>query len=338
MMKRIPSWSLFVFAALLGPVRASLSASLSLADMSSCRPSTRNLARPRDQISSLSPQDLRRTVSIRGGVFGRGGKKKELSPKSSLSLANVKLPPITPTTASLALATLAAGALAFRYRGVLFNKEHIQGEALRILRSLRPDDYEATGPISRSSLRILVVYACGMALWEMVGLSTIPVETAAGMVFGWNIFYASLAGKLLGAVSAFALGRGLLQSWARSKLQSNNMFELLSSPNSVHSPRATAFLMKFSCFPEFVKNFGSSLLPIDMSMFATATLLHGGFFTLLWTWWGIETAQQLEDSSLSMSLGLRITLILAGIVGVVVSPLLMAWWIRDLNRQRKPRK
>jgi hypothetical protein len=123
--------------------------------------------------------------------------------------------------------------------------------------------------------------------------------------------------------------------------------------------------MKFSCFPEAVKNFGSgSLLPVmKMWMFVAATVVHhGGSYTALWTWLGVDTAQRLQysgssasnsSSSISVNLGsvtsnnmpmlpimpmpanvpLNVALVVAGVSGVVVSPLLMAWWLRTLKRQ-----
>jgi uncharacterized membrane protein YdjX (TVP38/TMEM64 family) len=54
--------------------------------------------------------------------------------------------------------------------------------------------------------RGVVVYSCGMAVCELLSMSMIPVETAAGVVFGFRKgFLASAIGKLVGAASAYAL-------------------------------------------------------------------------------------------------------------------------------------
>lgn len=76
---------------------------------------------------------------------------------------------------SAALAGLTLLAVAYRYRDVLLNKERIQDEALRLLRRLDASDGDF-----KSLARSLSLYGCGMAAWEFFGLSTIPVETAAG--------------------------------------------------------------------------------------------------------------------------------------------------------------
>jgi uncharacterized membrane protein YdjX (TVP38/TMEM64 family) len=225
-----------------------------------------------------------------------------------------------------------------------------------------------------------------MAVWEFCGLTTIPVETAAAMVFGWTALAVSLAGKMLGALSAFCLGRFWLADIVRAKLmnsssssdtdgtgKSSSPWQVLwASPEDANassskgttgtgstttaavtiSPLQTALLMKFSCFPEAMKNFGCSLLlPVQLWMFVLATAVHGGCYTALWTWLGVDTAKRLQHhhasvSSVSVSsvsqsqivllpanVPLQVTLVFAGVIGVVVSPLLMAWWLRTLKRQ-----
>jgi uncharacterized membrane protein YdjX (TVP38/TMEM64 family) len=252
----------------------------------------------------------------------------------------------------------------------LMNRQVIQHKALTLLQGLqRPD-----GSVSAKSL---CVYAATMAVWEFLGLTTIPVETAAAMVFGWTAFPVSFGGKLLGALVAFFVGRHFLADTVRSKLLPNSdgsdgsskasPWQVLWAPDVstadsstsassrsttaaatgaatgtdlpfVPSPLQTALLMKFSCFPEAVKNFGSSLLPtIQWWMFVVATAVHGGSYTALWTWLGVDTAARLQTgahtSLPAANLPLHITLVLAGVIGVVVSPLLMAWWLRTLKRQ-----
>jgi len=248
---------------------------------------------------------------------------------------------LTKRNLSLLVGTVAVLGFVYRYRDFLLNKERVQEEALQLLSKLKGDDEE-------DPFRSLATYASGMAAWEFFGLSTIPVETAAGMVFGWQAAPASFAGKLLGALSSFVVGRVLLAERARSKLQNNELFQqLLREERALERkaigdppirwqshPITTAFLMKFSCFPELVKNIGSSLLSaVSIPTFVLATLVHGGMFTVLWTWWGVETAARLQDTDYPASQALRAALVCAAFLGVVISPLLMAWWIRDLKRQ-----
>jgi hypothetical protein len=243
--------------------------------------------------------------------------------------------------------------MAYRERALwrpFMNKDFIQSQTLSLLGALQPAD--DAGPYA--TVRALVVYALGMAAWEMAGLSTIPVETAAGMVFTFpQAAVASLCGKLLGATLAFTAGRTILaRHIANHKAFTDNaVFQLLSnldekgvdghSITARHPPLWTAFFMKFSCFPELVKNLGSSVIPvIRLWMFVLATTVHGGFFTLVWTWLGVDSAARLKQhaaasTALTLTIPvnrpLQVALVAAMIVGGVLTPLAMAWWIRDLK-------
>ena len=121
-----------------------------------------------------------------------------------------------------------------------FDKEKLQAQTLGALRGLQeglPKPYSYT------------LYVIGMALWEAIGLSTIPVETAAGMVFGWNGALLSGSGKLLGACLAFWLGKTALRDFVQQKLGDNTFLKLVKS-SADDNPPLVACLIKFSCFPE----------------------------------------------------------------------------------------
>lgn len=77
------------------------------------------------------------------------------------------------------------------------SNQNIQDKTLKILHKLDalPKQYS------------YLVYTLGMATWETLGISTIPVETADAMAFGWKGFFLSSFGKLFGAVLAFQLVR-----------------------------------------------------------------------------------------------------------------------------------
>ena len=214
------------------------------------------------------------------------------------------------------------------------NKQVLQDKTLSLLNQLKPssdDDHPAAW------LRSLAVYALGMASWELLGLTTIPVETGAGMVFGFrSAAVSSLLGKLCGAGAAYALGRTVLQERvsAHPAFRESTLFPLLNSTDADSPALRTAFLLKFSCFPELVKNLGSSLIPaVQPWMFVLATLVHGGTFTLVWTWLGVDTAARLANEALPPNRALQVTLGAAAVVGLVLTPLVMAWWVRDLHRQ-----
>jgi hypothetical protein len=298
--------------------------------------------------------------------------ESELKPKLIASLMNhpIQLYRQNKKTINIAVTTMVIVMFLYQFRSIwmpYLDKTYIQETTLSILNQLQPSDPNN----AVSWIRPMILYISGMACWEILGMSTIPVETAAGMVFGFKKgAMASLTGKLLGAGIAFGAGRTFLsQSITQSSMiQKNPIFQLLSSNNNNNisnttttdtnissnsnsikrkyplgrSPLQTAFLMKFSCFPECIKNFGSSIIPVIQPwMFLLVTFLHGGTFTLLWTWLGVDTAARLDHAAVSSSVmvemeanrPLQLALLLAGFVGLVLTPVVMAWWIRDLKQQ-----
>ena len=264
------------------------------------------------------------------------------------------------TQIALLVVVSVAGLLTLRsFLGPYLSPQQLQERTLSLLQRLQPDDACAS-----STTQALTVYAGFMAFVVLLGLSTIPVETAAAMVFGYRAFPASAVGKLTGAVAAYGLGRTVLRSWASDRLKNNTVFRLLQQQpvaatttrslrvvaarqrqstdglDGLRTPLATAFLMKYSCFPEFFKNFGSSLLePVTPGRFVLATVVHGWSFTLLWTMFGVDSARRLRAASLPSAVALPrnwtllISLALSFVVGFVVSPALMAWWIHDLRKR-----
>jgi uncharacterized membrane protein YdjX (TVP38/TMEM64 family) len=208
----------------------------------------------------------------------------------------------------------------------LFNKKKLLDSTLKMLKQLD----EQPKAVSYTT------YILGMAVWETLGLSTIPIETASGMVFGWPGFVLSAVGKLLGAVLAFCLARhSSLASWIQKKLSTNEVLNLLEDSAASH-PLRVAFLMKLSCFPETIKNYGSALLfPIQLWMFVLATVVHGGTFSALWTYTGVDMAKRLDMASLPTDQTLQFLLTLALINGFLVSPLAMAYWIKSVRATKQ---
>ena len=208
----------------------------------------------------------------------------------------------------------------------VFDKDKLQTKTLEILRELN----------ALPKYKSYTVYTLGMALWEAVGLSTIPVETAAGMVFGWPGFALSASGKLLGAVLAFCLARyGILAGWIKERLSGNSFLQLVQD-SAESSPILVTVLMKFSCSPETIKNYGSGILqPIQLWMFIFGTAVHGGTFSALWTYFGVDTAMRLGDNSIPADSLLKTLLTLALVNGIVVSPLAMAYWLKSLKEHSK---
>ena len=123
-----------------------------------------------------------------------------------------------------------------------------------------------------------------------------------------------------------------------NKLSKNTFLKLVQT-STKENPLLVVILIKLSCFPETVKNFGSSMLePITWWMFVLATGIHGWTFTALWTYLGVDTATRLKDTtdSVPADLRLQVLLTLALINGCVVSPLSMFYWMKTLKKQRQP--
>jgi uncharacterized membrane protein YdjX (TVP38/TMEM64 family) len=264
-------------------------------------------------------------LSLRGGV---GNKVSSTTPKKATKQAlpqnNATLTPATTKKAAVVVCTAAAFYALWIYRAswtTFFNKEKLLAKTLEILHHLN----QQPKAISYTT------YMLGMALWEALGLSTIPVETASGMVFGWTGLYLSAFGKLLGAVAAFWLARhSILAEFIQKKLSSNEVLQRLEDSAEAH-PLGVTIMLKLSCFPETIKNYGAGLLfPIRLWMFTLATVVHGWTFTSLWTYLGVDTAKRLQDASIPVDGKLQFLLFLALINGIVVSPLVMAVWLKNM--------
>ena len=129
----------------------------------------------------------------------------------------------------------------------------------------------------------LLLYSLLFSLWVALGLASTPVETAAGLAFGWRrAAPASAAGKLSGALLAFAFGRLFLRSRIESRLRGDRTFRAVRAEIG-RRPLAAALLWRFSCLPELAKNFGLAVTPLPWRHFGAATLLHGVPYTLLWS-------------------------------------------------------
>ena len=263
-------------------------------------------------------------LSVRGG----GMKSKSPTPSPATSSSSLQQKKIKNGSLLVASSVTLYGLYHYRTTWMgLFDKQKLQDTTVQTLQKLNDLPY----------IYSRLFYTLAMALWETLGMSTIPVETAAGMVFGWSGFYWSAIGKLLGACLAFGLGRGALSTMVNNKLSSNTFLQLVQT-STEENPLLVLILMKLSCFPETVKNFGSSILkPIKWWMFILGTALHGWTFTALWTYLGVDTAARIKDTtdSLPPNLRLQTLLTLALINGCVVSPLSMMYWIRSLKKKNQ---
>ena len=183
----------------------------------------------------------------------------------------------------------------------------------------------------------LVLYACGFAIWEVCGLPTSIVESAAGMAFGLRRgLLGSFVGKTCGSCMAFALGRTLLSNVVSRRMEGTEPYETVVR-GAARNPIRAAFVVRYSVFPQLVKNFGMSLCgPVSFSTFFMSIMVHGFPFSLLWAALGHDAGLRLRASEAGMEMAANILLngLLAfvSVFGFVVSPTITGLWLADLRK------
>jgi uncharacterized membrane protein YdjX (TVP38/TMEM64 family) len=189
------------------------------------------------------------------------------------------------------------------------------------------DRLSAAGPIG------LIVYGIAFFIWEMTFGITTPVETAAGMAFGpLPAIVASGFGKIGGAYTAFLLSRYIFYETVHEKVQQNELLGLMEE--SIHEhPLRIALLSRFSPLPEFAKNCGMGVLEVPKRTFLASLLLHGGFFTLLWSFMGAETVRVMRNGGAPSSL-LKILVSMATWIGIGAQ-FLIGWWLKTLKDKQQ---
>lgn len=183
----------------------------------------------------------------------------------------------------------------------------------------------------------LVLYACGFAIWEVCGLPTSVVETAAGCAFGLRRgLLGSFVGKSCGSCIAFALGRTLLSNVVSRRMEGTEPYETVVR-GAARNPTRAAFVVRYSVFPQLVKNFGMSVTrPVSFSTFFLSIMVHGFPFSLLWAALGQDAGLRLRASQVGMEMAANMLLngLLAfvTIFGFVVSPTITGLWLADLRK------
>eukprot|EP00934_Nitzschia_sp_Nitz4_P006242 Nitzschia sp. Nitz4//scaffold28_size193895//99158//100168//NITZ4_001660-RA/size193895-processed-gene-0.226-mRNA-1//1//CDS//3329545967//6232//frame0 len=216
------------------------------------------------------------------------------------------------------------GLLAFSHRqAIRTTSDHFQQEIL--IPTL--ENLQASGPTG------LLFYTLAFTLWEMtVGITT-PLEAAAGMAFGrWRASLGSFTGKFVGAWLAFGLSRHRYAELVQTRMVETNELFLLIQQSIRQRPFAMAMLCRFAPLPEVVKNAGMGVMPVPLVYFLASILLHGGFFTVLWSCMGDETARVLQGHPPSTTL----PILLSGATWIgLTAPVVLAAWIRSLRAQHK---
>jgi len=229
-------------------------------------------------------------------------------------------------------------------RHKLPSKEEIQNFAFDI----------ATNIKGRGHIGI-VYYVLGLACFEIFGISTCPVEISGGFVYGIKKgFIINLVGKLTGAMTAFVIGRILLSSAIRSKFLSppsvgtgKGTSEISTSAQVIQlvqtsiteEPFKTALVLRFSMFPQLLKNLILSVLePVNWSLFLFVTSMQVTPFTLLFTCLGYDSAQRLLFPDLKTNYILSGCFLVSTIYGIFGGTTITALWYHSKSKKLKAKK
>mmetsp|Transcript_19328 Transcript_19328/g.25530 ORF Transcript_19328/g.25530 Transcript_19328/m.25530 type:complete len:345 (+) Transcript_19328:109-1143(+) len=261
---------------------------------------------------------------VRGG--GRSNDNSRLLATSPIDQNGNNLPEEANQTKSKKTPTILIST-ALVLSAIILNRHHLPSPS-----ALRTSLVSLLDYLSSQGTPGLIIYALSLMLWEMTFGITTPVETAAGMAFGIKRgILASGCGKIGGAICSYLLGKYILSSRVHKALGNNEMLSLIEDDIKEH-PLKVALIWRFSPLPEFVKNFGLSVLePLKTRTFVMAVLLHGLPFTCLWTCMGNETGLLVRGLVDGPSKTLKV--LTAGVTwfGVLVSPTLVGMWVKGLR-------
>lgn len=196
---------------------------------------------------------------------------------------------------------------------------------------------ETLNSISDRGMQGLLMYTFGFIFWETCGLPTSVVETAAGMAFGFKDgLLCSFVGKTLGSILAFTLGRSFCHSFVKKQLQNNEVLELMER-SVAKSPMQSALIVRYSPFPQLIKNFGLSMMePVQLTVFLLAICIHGFPFSILWAALGHDSSLRLRaeenGQSLAVNWVLNGALVFVTVFGFIVSPAITGWWLAGLRK------
>mmetsp|Transcript_20810 Transcript_20810/g.61554 ORF Transcript_20810/g.61554 Transcript_20810/m.61554 type:complete len:257 (-) Transcript_20810:260-1030(-) len=163
---------------------------------------------------------------------------------------------------------------------------------------------ETQGPVG------VAYYSVFLCVWTICCLPTTPLEIAAGFVFmPVASVVASVAGKTVGSVVSFTLGRvflspllartpaGIAPSGRGVVARTRRLTHQLQHMLATH-PAQTIAMVRASPMPIFLKNFGLSLMPADVvstSLFAGVTLIVNIPYSIAWSLTG-HSAGSLQEA------------------------------------------
>lgn len=287
-----------------------------------------------ERFSTLDDKTLSRLRAGGGGLsktlFNR--EQAEVSSSSSNRTKQISKTLLIMAISTTILAYLRSNDNLSRIKSLLstfFNKERFRSSIISTLNN-----------ISSKGNAGLLLYTVGFIFYETCGLPTSVVETCAGMAFGFrNGLLCSFVGKTLGSILAFTLGRTLLSTYVDDKLKENESFALIER-GVAKSPVQSALIVRYSPFPQLIKNFGLSVThPVSYPIFILAIVIHGFPFSLLWASLGYDSSLRLRASDagevMVANKVLNGLLVFVTFFGFVVSPIVTGWWLNDLRKEKE---
>eukprot|EP00970_Alexandrium_tamarense_P002986 scaffold427_cov103-Alexandrium_tamarense.AAC.41 len=193
--------------------------------------------------------------------------------------------------------------------------------------------------ISSRGTQGLILYTIGFTFWEVCGLPTSVVETAAGMAFGYKRgLITSFVGKTSGSILAFVLGRTLLRQVVQSQMEENETLELIDK-SVARNPVKSALIVRYSVFPQLIKNYGLSMTQqVSLPIFIMAIFVHGMPFSILWAALGNDSSLRLRAGErgevMDANVALNSALVFVTFLGFVISPIVTGWWLNDLRKEK----
>jgi len=172
-----------------------------------------------------------------------------------------------------------------------------------------------------------------LALWVILSVPTTPFEVWIGYASPFRLWFTFLlvyAGKLIGCIISFALGRAVLRKTCTRRFESNNyyrVFHLLASKE----PYTLCFLVRVSYLPIAVKNYALAVLSVELKPWLLALFAIEVPNTLIILYVG-STASVLAADQTSGT-GSEYTLsVLSQVVSCVSLILLACYTSRHMNR------
>ena len=144
---------------------------------------------------------------------------------------------------------------------------------------------------------------------------------------------------------SYVLGRTLLENRVRSYLfssqrknddtdnENGNILGIMV--NSIaKKPFLSSLIMKFSIFPEIIKNLTLSVIEnVKWYIFMAVSFLHFLPYTVLWTSVGYDSALRLRDTDIPPNYILNGFFLFSVVFGYAISPPLFALWVRHQVKQ-----